>query len=273
MFDKQEGLEMSRWDHSSHEKFYDYYAKESESPNTRQRFASIQKLIHRIIMEDRGSVTAFDVVDIGCGAGVQSLMWAASGHRVHGLDINEPLLALANRRAAEAGYAIDFRLGSATDLPWASGSMDVCIAPELLEHVAEWNACLGEMARVLRPGGVLFLTTTNKLCPVQQEFNLPLYSWYPAAVKRYCEHLAVTTRPELANFAKYPAVNWFSFYGLRGALAELGFRCMDRFDLVDTDDKGRCARTILSCVRAVPLLRWCAHVATPHTTLLGIKRG
>ena len=264
---------MSHWDHSSHEKFYEYYANESESPNTRQRFASIQKLIHRIIKQDRGSVSAFEVADIGCGAGMQSLMWAESGHHVHGVDVNEPLLALAKHRAAEAGYSIDFRLGSATDLPWVSASMDVCIAPELLEHVAEWSRCLSEMSRILRAGGVLFLTTTNKLCPAQQEFNLPLYSWYPGFAKRYCERLAVTTHPELANFAKYPAVNWFSFYSLRGQLADLGFQCMDRFDLVDTSDKGRLAQAILSCVRAVPLLRWFAHVATPHTTILGIKRG
>ena len=152
---------MSHWDHCSHDKFYDYYANESESPNTRRRFASIQKLIHRIIKEDRGVVSAFDVADIGCGAGMQSLMWAEAGHRVHGLDVNEPLLALDNRRAADAGYSIDFRLGSATDLPWASGSMDVFIAPELLEHVAQWSASLSEMSRILRVGGVLFLTTVS----------------------------------------------------------------------------------------------------------------
>jgi 2-polyprenyl-6-hydroxyphenyl methylase/3-demethylubiquinone-9 3-methyltransferase len=59
---------------------------------------------------------------------------------------------------------------------WPNRSMDVCLVPELLEHVREWRECLADFARVLRPGGVLVLTTNNKLCPVQQEFNLPLYS-------------------------------------------------------------------------------------------------
>jgi 2-polyprenyl-3-methyl-5-hydroxy-6-metoxy-1,4-benzoquinol methylase len=103
--------------------------------------------------------------------------------------------------------------------------MHVCLLPELLEHVVEWMACLKETARILRPGGVLFLSTTNKLCPSQQEFSLPLYSWYPRPLKRHFEKLAVTKRPELENFARYPAVNWFSFYSLRSELSRLGFDC------------------------------------------------
>jgi hypothetical protein len=42
----------------------------------------------------------------------------------------------------------------------------------------------------------------------QEEFNLPLYSWYPWRLKRHFEAVAVTTRPALANFARYSAVNF-----------------------------------------------------------------
>ena len=76
--------------------------------------------------------------------------------------------------------------------------MDVCLLPELLEHVADWQSCLKEAPRVLRSGGLLYLSTTNVLRPRQEEFNLPLYSWYPGPLKRYCERLAMTTRPALA---------------------------------------------------------------------------
>src|SRR5262249_8427689 len=164
-----------------------------------------------------------------------------------------------------------FRVGSAVELPWADDSMDVCLVPELLEHVAEWKTCLHEFARILRPTGILFLTTTNKLCPIQQEFNLPLYSWYPAPLKRHYERLAVTTRAELVNFARYPAVNWFSFYSLRAVLTPAGFQCMDRFDVMDLSKKSTLARLIVSVVQAVSCLRWLAHVATPSTTVVAIK--
>jgi SAM-dependent methyltransferase len=150
--------------------------------------------------------------------------------------------------------------------------MHVCLLPELLEHVVEWMACLKETARILRPGGVLFLSTTNKLCPSQQEFSLPLYSWYPRPLKRHFEKLAVTKRPELENFARYPAVNWFSFYSLRSELSRLGFDCWDRFDVMDLSLKGALARFVGSCIRGHTAARWLAHVATPGTTVFAVKR-
>lgn len=263
---------MSTWDHASHEQFYEYYAKASQSPPTLQRLRSIQECILRIASKEGRRRISLKVADIGCGAGAQSLMWAELGHQIHGLDVNEPLVELARKRAVEAGRTLDFRVGSAVDLPWASESMDVCLMLELLEHVAEWQACLNEAARIVRPGGILFLTTTNKLCPVQQEFNLPAYSWYPASIKHRYERLAVTTRPELVNFTKYPAVNWFSFYGLRVMLAAKGFICLDRFDLMDMSKKSLLAQKVIAAVRTTAPLRWLAHVATPDTMILAVKK-
>ena len=263
---------MPAWDHSSHENFYDYYARESQNQKTRDRFGTLRDMILRVLMEHIGEVPVLQVADIGCGAGTLSLLWAELGHRVHGLDVNQPLLGLAKQRAAEAGYDIDFRLGSAVELPWPDASMDVCLVPELLEHVAEWEACLWEFARILRPGGVLLLTTSNKLCPKQQEFNLPLYSWYPRPLKRYVERLAMTTRAGTREFCQVSAVNWFSFYSLRTVLAGFGFNCLDRFDVIDLSTKGTVARIVVRTIRAIPVCRFLAHMATPSTTVVAIKR-
>jgi SAM-dependent methyltransferase len=157
---------------------------------------------------------------------------------------------------------------AANALPWPDQSMDVCIVPELLEHVADWRGCIAEFLRALRPGGVLYISTTNALCPVQQEFCLPLYAWHPGLLKRRCEQLARTTRPELANYATYPALNWFTFYGLRRHFARHGLRC---FDLVDPAGRGPAARAAIALVRAPAPLRFCAHVAKPYTVLLAFK--
>jgi SAM-dependent methyltransferase len=143
--------------------------------------------------------------------------------------------------------------------------------PELLEHVVDWQSCLKECDRVLRPNGLLYLSTSNKLCPSQQEFDLPLYSWYPGFLKRRYERLAVTTRPELVNHATYPAVNWFSFYSLRTYLRNLGFDCMDRFDAAALHRSG-VVKPVLAAIRHIPLLRFFGHVATPYTVLIAIKR-
>jgi ubiquinone/menaquinone biosynthesis C-methylase UbiE len=261
--------ESTHWDHGSHSEFFDYYARQSMTSDAQGRFRRIRDAIRRV---DPSKETGCDVADIGCNAGTQSLLWSELGHRVYGVDVNRPLLNLARQRAKSAGHEINFMLGSATSLPLGDASMDVCLAIELLEHVADWESCMREFTRILRPGGVLYLTTTNKLCPVQNEFQLPMYSWYPSAVKRHYERLSVTTRPELANYAKYPAVHWFSFYQLRDWLAKAGFESLDRFDIMDTANKSAKARTVVSLLRTVPVLRWFGHVGTSGTTIVGIKR-
>lgn len=256
------------WDTGTHADFYDYYEKESNSAAARQRFEAIQATLLRLIGAGRGPL---DVADIGCGAGTQSRLWAEHGHRVYGADINAALIGLARQRAAQDGLAVRFEVASATALPWPDQSMDLCIAPELLEHVADWQGVLRELVRVLRPGGALFLSTSNRLCPRQEEFTLPLYAWYPGLIKRHVERLARTTRPELAGYATYPAVNWFTFYGLRDYLAPQGFACMDRFDMIDLERHGRLARVLVGLIRKLAPLRFLGHVATSYTVLLAVK--
>jgi 2-polyprenyl-6-hydroxyphenyl methylase/3-demethylubiquinone-9 3-methyltransferase len=274
---KAESVELSEaggsaLDSSCDNRFYDYYAEASQSKETFQRFGSIRDMVLRIAGKTNSVLDKLDVADIGCGAGTQSIMWAELGHNVNGLDINEALIGLARKRAAEAGYSIEFAVGTAADLPWPNESMDICLVPELLEHVIEWDLCLNEFARVLKPKGILYISTTNKLCPIQQEFNLPLYSWYPERLRRRFERLSVSSRPELVNYATYPAVNWFCYYSLRAELARRGFTSMDRFDVINSSEKNPLQRSILWFIKSVPLLRLLGHIVTPYTNIVAIKR-
>jgi len=255
------------FDTTSTEEFYEYYKRQSLSPRTLERFRAIAEVVLRI-RDPRGSGDRFDVLDVGCGAGTQCRFWTGKGHRYQGVDINEPLIRLASERAAENGLAARFKVGSATALPFPDASFDVCLVPELLEHVEDWRSCLEEAVRVLRPGGVVFVSTSNKLCPVQEEFVLPGYSWYPAPLKRWIVRRALTDKPALANYAKYPAVHWFSFYQLRAFFATFGFESFDRFDVMRLDNKSATARRIVAALRAVPLLRFFGHVMTPGTVLV-----
>jgi 2-polyprenyl-6-hydroxyphenyl methylase/3-demethylubiquinone-9 3-methyltransferase len=115
------------------------------------------------------------------------------------------------------------------------------------------------------------MTTTNRLCPRQEEFNLPLYSWYPRRAKRHFEKLALTTRPAVANFAKYPAVNWFTFYQLQAYLSARGFVSLDRFDMMDLNGKGRAARMLVTSLRSIALLRLFGQICTSSTRVLALK--
>ena len=258
------------FDTSSRKEFYEYYARQSEDTRTLERFTSIRDTLLRALDADRtGSV--LEVIDVGCGAGSQGRLWTAAGHRYLGIDIYEPLITLARQRAAAQGTRARFDIGTASALPCDDSSFDVCTIPELLEHIVDWKACLDEAARVLRPGGLLYVSTTNRLCPIQNEFNLPAYSLYPQRLKRYFERRAATDWPALANYATYPAVHWFTFRELQSFLASKGFISLDRFDLLDTRGRSRLNGALIAATKRIPLLRWLGHAMTPYTVVVGKK--
>jgi len=61
------------------------------------------------------------ILDIGCGAGTNSLFLARAGFKVTGIDVAEGAVAAARERAEKAGLSVDFRVGDALDLPFPEG--------------------------------------------------------------------------------------------------------------------------------------------------------
>lgn len=249
------------------QRFVDYYAQESASAKTQLRFEGTRRVTLALRTELGLSTEGLDVVDVGCGAGSQALLWGQSGHRVLGVDISAPLIDIARERAARAGSSARFVVGSADSLPVPDASVDIALVSELLEHLHDWEPCLNEALRVLRPGGVVYMSTTNRLCPKQQEFNLPFYSWYPRVLKKHCEKLAVTTRSHWVQFASFPAVHWFSFYQLRDYLDARGFSARDRFDVMDPSGS-MLRKAVVGAILTLRPLRFAAHVLTPYTLVV-----
>lgn len=250
------------------QRFVEYYAEQSASAATRHRFEGVRRVTLEARTAAGESTHNLDIVDIGCGAGTQTLLWAADGHRARGVDISAPLIELARKRAGETGVPAEFLVGSASRLPIADATLDIVLVSELLEHLEDWESCVNEAVRVLRPGGVLYMSTTNRLCPIQQEFALPAYSWYPRALKKRCETLAVTTHGHWVQHTSFPAVHWFSFYQLKDYLRERGVTSKDRFDVMQTSPS-RLRTAIVGAIRASSLLRFAAHVLTPYTVVVG----
>lgn len=101
-----------------------------------------------------------EVLDIASGEGFGSSLLARYAQRVVGVDISE----VAVRHAARTYVAknLEFRVGSATQIPLEDGSVDVIVSFETIEHLAEHEEMLLELRRVLRPNGLLFLSSPNK---------------------------------------------------------------------------------------------------------------
>jgi SAM-dependent methyltransferase len=94
---------------------------------------------------------------VGCGEGRVTRDLAARGHRVTSLDASPTLL----RAAAEADPGGEYVLGAAEALPFADASFDLVVAYNVLMDVADMPAAVGEVARVLVPGGHLCACVTH----------------------------------------------------------------------------------------------------------------
>ena len=99
-------------------------------------------------------------VDIGCNTGRYTGMLADLGLRVVGLDRSETMV----REASAAFPELEFRTGDALALPFDDGSLDGAVAFGTIQCVEQWEMFIGEMFRVLRPGG-FGLVETNRAFP------------------------------------------------------------------------------------------------------------
>jgi len=99
------------------------------------------------------------VVDVGCGAGIDSLVAAKKvgpKGRVIGVDMTRSMLEKARQAADEMGLEnVQFREGYAEELPVEAGWPDVVISNGMLNLMPDKAAALEEMSRVLKPGGRL----------------------------------------------------------------------------------------------------------------------
>ena len=93
------------------------------------------------------------LLDVACGGGLLAPHVAGLGHRHVGVDLSPTALPIAR------GHGVQVVRGDAQALPFADGVADVVVAGEVLEHVPDLAAAVGEACRVLRPGGTLVVDT------------------------------------------------------------------------------------------------------------------
>lgn len=106
------------------------------------------------------------VVDVACGTGDLTLKFAAKSSDVVGIDFTYEMLPIARRKSA-ASHAATFINGDALNLPLPDASADIISIAFGIRNVQNWQACIKEFTRVLRPGGRMiileFSLPTNKL--------------------------------------------------------------------------------------------------------------
>jgi 2-polyprenyl-6-hydroxyphenyl methylase/3-demethylubiquinone-9 3-methyltransferase len=111
----------------------------------------------------RARLAGAQVLDVGCGGGLLAEELARRGARAEGIDMSPAMIETAQLHAAESALAIDYRVQDAAELALRQPhSYDVVCCMEMLEHVAEPAAFLDVLARLVRPGGAVFVSTLNR---------------------------------------------------------------------------------------------------------------
>lgn len=131
--------------------YYDTYWTE-EGFNPLGETASWQRELF-----DRELPAGSRCLDLGCGdGGTSGVHLVSNGYEYVGADISETAVATAKEKGLEA-----IRISDAGELPFEGNSFDAVVCFEVIEHLFDVEAALTEIKRVLKPGGVVILSTPN----------------------------------------------------------------------------------------------------------------
>ena len=217
------------------------------------------------------------VLDLGCGLGDWSLSLARKGFDCHAIDRNPDFVRVGQDLARRDGVEVRFAAGLAEQLPYLDSSFDLLVANFVLEHVVHWRHTLLEAARVLKPSGMLFVSTANILCPFQDEVRFfPFFPYLPGRVKRMFLRSIVDKCPALVNHSLTPAQNWFTPSGLRRYLRGIGFSaCHDLIDVITQDQVPKrypiAGRLLPWFKRWPPSARNLLYILTPSIALYAVR--
>jgi len=128
------------------------------------------------------------ILDIGCGGGLLSEPVARMGAHVLGADASERNIGIAQTHAAQTGVEVDYRAITAEALAVAGETFDVVLNMEVVEHVADVDFFISTCASMVRPGGLMLISTINRtfkaaaLAIIGAEYVL---GWLPRGTHQY----------------------------------------------------------------------------------------
>ena len=202
-----------------------------------------------------------NVVVLGCGPRPQIIRILLEKHYVVGV---EPIPSYVDAAEEYLGVPGKILKGVAESIPLEDNSQHLVFLESVLEHVDSPIKSLNEVYRILAPGGIVVITTTNRyrisLKGDNGEYNVRFFNWLPSIVKECFAFHHLHFDPSLADYSQRPAVHWFSYADLCRLGRQAGFgRFYAILDLVNVDDpsisKSKIRSFLLNKVKYNPWLR------------------
>ena len=138
---------------------YAHWASTYDSDGNRTR--DLDEVVTRKVL---GGLRCKSILEIGCGTGKNTRLFAQIGAQVKALDFSEAMIAQAQRKSSARN--VEFIVADLTQRwPVDDDSVDLISCNLVLEHIADLNRVFAEAARVLTPGGKLFV---SELHPFRQ---------------------------------------------------------------------------------------------------------
>lgn len=115
-------------------------------------------------------------LDLGCGLGRHSFQFAAAGFTVHALDLSSEAVEFVERKSFEKGVSVNASAGDMTELPYSNGFFDCLLAYHVLSHTDTpgMRKVISEIARVMKPGGEVFISLCSKDTWSYREAGFPV---------------------------------------------------------------------------------------------------
>lgn len=160
------------------------------------------------------ALSGLSVLDIGCGGGLVCEPLARLGAEVTGIDPSPETIAAARTHAAAQELSIDYEVGRIEDLVATGRQFDGVTCLEVVEHVPDVGQFLETAAKLVRPGGLMLLSTLNRtlksyaLAIVGAEYVL---RWLPAGTHQWDRFV---TPDELSRYLSSAGLEPQGFEGL-----------------------------------------------------------
>jgi len=133
-----------------------------------------------------GEVNGKKIIDLGSGNGCISVAFALAGADVHGVEIEQELISMADEYAQSYSVKPQFTLYSdGGSIPYPDGFFDYAISTSVLEHTTYPVKYLSEAFRVIKNNGYFYLGFPNKLWPKETHTGLWFLTYIPGFLRPY----------------------------------------------------------------------------------------